>query len=86
MADEKAPAFGFAGSWPFNGSVTVNGQPVGTATAWRVTADPDGLPRVTISLLAPTALALALARADVEVDDRTREALVSLGWKPPDGT
>ncbi len=85
VADDKAPVFAFTGSWPFNGEVLIGGHPVGTATAWSVTADPDGLPKVTVTLLAPTALALALAQADVAVDDRTRDALLALGWKPPAG-
>jgi hypothetical protein len=38
---------------------------------------------VTLTLLAPGALALALSAAEVAVDDRTRDALVALGWKPP---
>lgn len=84
MPDEQAPAFGFTGSWPFAGEVTAGGNPLGTVTSWTVTAPADGLPQVTLTLLAPTALALALTRADVTVDDRTREALLALGWKPPD--
>ncbi len=83
MADEQPPMFGFTGSWPFNGEVTCGGHPVGTVTGWTVTAPADGLPQVTLTLLAPTALALALTQADVAVDDRTRDALVALGWTPP---
>ncbi len=83
MPDEQAPAFGFSGSWPFAGEVAVGGHPIGTVTSWTVSAPADGLPAVTLTLLAPTALALALAQADVTVDDRTRDALVSLGWTPP---
>lgn len=83
MADQDAPVFAFDGSWPFNGEVRIGGHPAGTVTGWTVTADPDGLPKVTLTLLAPTALALALAKADVTVDDRTRDALLALGWKPP---
>jgi hypothetical protein len=83
VADEKAPAFGFTGSWPFAGEVTAGGHPVGTVTSWTVTAPADGLPVVTLTLLAPAALALVLSSAEVMVDDRTREALIALGWKPP---
>ncbi len=83
MPDEQPPGFSFTGSWPFNGEVAVGGHPVGTVTSWSVTAPADGLPAVTLTLLAPTALALALAQADVAVDDRTRDALVALGWTPP---
>jgi hypothetical protein len=83
VADDKAPVFGFTGSWPFHGEVSVSGHPVGAVTSWTLTAPADGLPVVTLTLLAPTALALALAQADVTVDDRTRDALLALGWKPP---
>lgn len=83
MPDEQAPAFGFTGSWPFNGEVTAGGAPVGTVTSWTVSAPADGLPVVTLTLLAPGALALALKSAEVAVDDRTRDALISLGWSPP---
>jgi len=83
VADDQAPAFGFTGSWPFNGEVTAGGHPIGTVTSWTITAPADGLPHVTLTLLAPGALALALSAAEVAVDDRTRDALVALGWKPP---
>lgn len=83
MADDQAPAFGFTGSWPFAGEVTASGHPVGTVTSWTVTAPADSLPVVTLTLLAPAALALVLSSAEVMVDDRTRDALTALGWKPP---
>lgn len=83
MADDQAPMFSFSGSWPFDGTVSAGGKPIGTVTSWTVTAPADGLPLVTLTLLAPTALALALAKADVTVDDRTADALVKLGWTPP---
>ena len=83
MPDAQAAEFGFTGSWPFAGEVTAGGHPVGTVTSWTVTAPADGLPVVTLTLLAPGALALALKSAEVAVDDRTREALISLGWSPP---
>jgi hypothetical protein len=83
VPDEQAPVFGFTGSWPFNGEVTAGGNPIGTVTSWTVSAPADGLPLVTLTLLAPGALALALSAAEVVVDDRTREALKALGWAPP---
>ena len=86
MADEKAPEFGFSGSWPFNGTVSAGGHPIGTVTSWTITAPADGLPLVTLTLLAPGALALALSAAEVVVDDRTRDALTALGWTPPPGS
>lgn len=85
MPDEQAPPmFGFSGSWPFNGTVSAGGSHIGTVISWTVSAPADGLPLVTLTLLAPGALALALSSAEVAVDDRTREALLSLGWKPPE--
>ena len=84
MPDEQPPTFGFTGSWPFAGEVTAGGNPIGTVTSWTVSAPADGLPLVTLTFLAPGALALALSSAEVAVDDRTREALLALGWKPPE--
>jgi hypothetical protein len=83
VPDEQPAAFGFTGSWPFDGEVTAGGYPLGTVTSWSVDAPADGLPVVRLVLLAPGALALALASAEVAVDDRTRDALISLGWSPP---
>ena len=85
MPDEQAPpVFSFSGSWPFDGTVSAGGNPLGTVTSWTVSAPADGLPLVTLTFLAPGALALALSSAEVAVDDRTREALLALGWKPPE--
>jgi hypothetical protein len=83
VADQDPPKFSFSGSWPFNGEVQVGGHPVGTVTAWTVTAPADGLPVVTLTLLSASALALALQHAAVLVDDRTRDALTAIGWSPP---
>ena len=83
MPDEQPPMFAFTGSWPFAGEVTAGGHPIGTVISWTISAPADGLPSVTLTLLAPGALALALSAAEVVVDDRTRDALVSLGWTPP---
>jgi hypothetical protein len=82
---EAAPAFGFDGSWPFTGTPSVNGHQVATVSSFRVDAPPDGIPVVTLSLVGAGALRLALApgAARVQVSDETREALVSLGWRPP---
>ena len=83
--DEPAPVpvFAFSGSWPFAGEVTAGGNPIGTVTGWTVSAPPDGLPVVTLTLVAPGALALALSAAEVAVDDRTKQGLIALGWTPP---
>lgn len=89
MADtpDGPPVFEFGGAWPFTGTVQVNGHRLTTVTSWGVTADADGVPVVTLSLVGPGALKLILASeaARAEVADETREALVSLGWTPPAG-
>lgn len=79
------PVFAFDGAWPFTGDIEVNGHKLTTVTAWDVVADPDGTPVVTLTLVGPGALNLILASesARAQVDDQTREALVSLGWTPP---
>jgi hypothetical protein len=80
-----APAFEFAGGWPFTGSPTVNGHELATATSFTVSAGPDSIPVVTLTLVGPEALRLVLDAdaARVQVADGTREALISLGWTPP---
>jgi hypothetical protein len=85
VTDPQPPAFAFDGSWPFTGTPEVNGSPVATVSGFTVTADPDGIPVVTLTLVGAGALRLALAAgaAKVQVSDRTREALISLGWRPP---
>lgn len=85
MTAEQPPVFEFDGAWPFTGTPSVNGHKLTTVTAWDVVADPDGIPVVTLTLVGPGALKLILASesARVQVDDQTREALVSLGWTPP---
>jgi hypothetical protein len=87
VADEPVPVFAFDGSWPFTGAPAVNGHPVAAVTGFTVTAAPDGIPMVTLTLVGPGALRLLLGEgaARVQVDDQTREALVSLGWTPPAG-
>lgn len=79
------PVFAFDGGWPFTGTPSVNGCTLGSVTAWTVTAAPDGIPVVTLTLVGPGALKLILGSdaARVQVSDETREALISLGWSPP---
>ena len=86
-ADAAAPVFEFDGSWPFTGTPAVNGHRLTTVSAFTVTAAPDGIPVVTLTLVGPGALKLILQNeaARAEVSDETREALVSLGWTPPAG-
>lgn len=84
-ADDDKPAFGFSGAWPFTGTVTINGHPLTTVSAWDVHAAADGVPVVTLTLVGAGALSLILGTgaARVQVSDETHEALVSLGWTPP---
>jgi hypothetical protein len=83
--EAPAPAFGFDGAWPFTGTPAVGGHPVATVSSFTVHAPPDGIPVVTLTLVGAGALRLALAAgaARVQVSDQTREALISLGWRPP---
>jgi hypothetical protein len=79
------PVFEFTGQWPFTGNPTVNGHALTTVSSWTVTAAPDGIPVVTLTLVGAGALKLMLGAgaARAEVSDATREALMSLGWTPP---
>lgn len=85
MADaEVPPVLEVDGQWPFTGTVKVNGHPLASVSSWSVTAASDGVPVVTLGLVDQGALRLLLAAAAVGVTDGTREALISLGWTPPD--
>lgn len=86
MADTpEPPVFTFDGSWPFTGTPEVSGHPLAAVTGFTITAAPDNTPVVTLTLTGPGALKLLLGpgAARVQVSDETREALISLGWKPP---
>lgn len=87
MPDEQPPAvFETDGSWPFSGTVKVNGYPLSSVSSWSVSAAGDGVPVVTLGLVDQGALKLLLGPgARVLVSDATRDALVSLGWTPPAG-
>lgn len=83
---EKPPAFAFEGHWPFGGTPEVAGHPMVACSGFIVTADPDGIPVVTLTLVGegPLALILGHGAAKVQVSDESAEGLISLGWKPPD--
>lgn len=86
MADaDPAPVFEFDGAWPFTGAPKVNGSEVACVNGFTVSASPDGIPVVTLTLVGPGALRLLLNSAQTVVDDATAEALKSIGWTPPDG-
>ena len=87
MPDEQAPpVFEADGSWPFSGTIKVNGHSLASVSSWSVSAASDGVPVVTLGLVDQGALSLLLGPgARVVVTDATREALVSLGWTPPAG-
>ena len=90
MAEVKPdpPVFEYEGGWPFTGTPAVNGHKLASVVAFDVHAAHDGIPVVTLQLVGPEALKLILApgAARVQVGDETRQALESLGWRPPAGT
>ena len=78
-----AQTFAFEGkSW--TGTPVVNGHPVHSATAIDVHIAAQEEPSVTLTLMPVDGLALLLGGAQVSVADETREALLSLGWTPPE--
>jgi len=85
VPDEQAPTFEYSGTWPFGGELKIGGHPAGAVTGFDVHAPADSIPVVTLTLMGAGALRLLLAAgaADVRIPDETREALVALGWTPP---
>lgn len=81
------PAFEYEGGWPFTGTPKVHGHELSSVTRFDVAAPADSIPVVTLTLVGPEALRLLLqdGAARVQVSDETREALISLGWRPPTG-
>lgn len=68
----------------WSGVPVVNGHRILCARRITVAADATAVPVVTLELLPADGLRLMLGDARVEVHDRTREALISLGWTPPE--
>lgn len=86
MPDDPPPVLEVDGSWPFSGTVKVNGHPLASVSSWSASAPSDGVPVITLGLVDKGALRLLLGPgATVQVSDATREALISLGWTPPAG-
>lgn len=82
----REPAtFEFAGKPYWNGVPIINGHRILSAQSIDVHVD-GGVewPVVTLKLIPADALKLLLGDARVEVADQTREALISLGWTPPE--
>ena len=65
-------------------TVTVNGHQLLSVMSADLHLDAERFPEVTLRLTAHDLVRLGLGAADVKLDDGTREALVSLGWTPPD--
>ena len=87
MADAaRVPAsFEFACDGPvWKGIPVVNGHRLLHVTSADVHLDASSVPVVTLKLWASDAVKLGFTGADVMLDGETREALVSLGWTPPD--
>lgn len=68
----------------WTGTPVVNGYPVYSAEAIDVHLSAEEMPTVTLKLLPADGLRLSLASARVSVADQTRDALISLGWTPPE--
>ena len=80
----EAHTFTFDGTENGHGTPVVNGFPVSSATAVTVRMGAQQLPEVVLTLVPLDGLRLLLAGAQVSVADETREALLSLGWTPPE--
>ena len=71
-------------SRPWYGTPVVNGRKM-AVSSFDVHLDCESVPVVTLSLAAADGLRLMLGGgALVRVGDETREALISLGWTPPE--
>lgn len=75
--------FEFEAEKSWLGTPVVNGHRVCSAESFDIHVSCQDVPAVTLKLIAPDGLKLLLADARVAVDDQTRDALVSLGWTPP---
>jgi hypothetical protein len=89
LTDDAAPArmtFEFDGAPPYRGVPVVNGHKVHSVSSFDVHMAWNDLPEVRLTLLPVDALKIVLGNgpALVGVSDETREALISLGWTPPE--
>lgn len=80
-------SFEFDGRPPRMGTPVVNGHQVMAVQSFDVHVDCESVPVVTLNLPAFDALKLILEGEAllIRAGDRTREALISLGWTPPPG-
>ena len=87
QAERELASFEFVTDGPvWRGIPVVNGREILSCERIDVELDASGLPKVTLRLNVRDGLKLGLATAAVLLDDGTRDALVSLGWTPPDDT
>lgn len=62
----------------------VNGHKLTSVMSFTVAVDVDSFPVVMLKLMPADMLKLMFDGVIVSVDDETRQALVSLGWTPPE--
>jgi hypothetical protein len=68
------------------GTVRIDGEQFGGVTGINLSHDVRaGLPRLTVDFILSEGADVAVGVADVSVPQKTRDALIALGWAPPDG-
>jgi hypothetical protein len=77
-------SFEYAGGGPLMQAPVVNGHKLTSVVSFTAGVDVDSLPVITLKLMPADMLKLMFDGVMVSVDDETREALVSLGWTPPE--
>jgi hypothetical protein len=77
-------SFEYQGNGHLMQAPVVNGHKLTSVVSFTAGIDVESLPVVTLKLMPADMLKLMFDGVIVAVDDETREALVSLGWTPPD--
>lgn len=87
MTTERQPvSFEFTTDGPvWRGIPVVNGRELLGVERMDVELDARGLPKVTMRLSVASGFKVSAATAQACLDDGTRDALIALGWTPPDG-
>lgn len=68
------------------GSVRIDGEPFGGVTGINLSHDVRaGVPRLTVDFVLTEGVDVAVGVAEVSVPQKTHDALIALGWTPPDG-
>lgn len=69
---------------PSRGHVEVDGRRLHGVSGVHVSHTVGDIPRIMVDLVTLDSL-LDVEQADVEIPEKVQEALVALGWTPPDG-